>query len=304
MYADRVLERDAVIAAAWRDGVGPEERELFEAMSCETTSEVALFAALCRLLAGEHAMVPSITTDPPTVAVHAAAEALAATLARDAEAIDRAVESLAQALDAVDDADPRATPARSWADLALAEIALAVGDSRVAEQRFNAAAAPGNPVALRIAAMLQLVRLAVERRDLEAARTWARKAARAGDEASRPLQCAHARRITALLDYACGDTPALRESAGDDAISRILLATLESPSRAMVLLADAVREAAERGDALSYALCVLTGARRCLALGRGDDAHAMLAAAAERLRNIAPHLAKFLDEERRSLGAT
>jgi hypothetical protein len=148
--------------------------------------------------------------------------------------------------------------------------------------------------------MLQLVSLAVERRDLEAARTWARKGVRASADAARPQQLEQARRIAALLDYACGDTVSLRECAGEDAIGRMLLAALESAPRAMALLADAVREAVERHDALSYTLCVFIGARRYLELGRRDDAIATLEAASAHLRKSAPHLANLLDAERRS----
>jgi hypothetical protein len=225
--------------------------------------------------------------------------------AHHAALIDRAAAALGAALEALPADDPRAVAAEAWADLALGELAIAVGDVRVARHRFEAVAATGRPVALRIAAMLRLIGLAAERRDLEAARGWARKAAALAGAQHREVHAGRAQLSCGLLDYAVGDLAAMRGSlaavtgeGGVAAIARILLATAEPGPRAMQLLADTLAEAITTGDSLIYALCVLVGTRRYRLLGRPEDAEVTLAAGIEQLRNLVPHLANLLIAER------
>jgi hypothetical protein len=305
-----VSEFDGFVAIAWRDGVGPDDRDALDALGEPSADpELAVFAALCRLSLGERVTLPAAPGGVPAAVVHAAA-VLLVTLQAQAEpsgaaTIERAAAALGAALDALPADDPRAMAAEAWADLSLGELAIAVGDLRVARHRFEAVAVTGRPVALRIAAMLRLVGLAAERRDLEAARGWARKATALAGAHHREVQAGRARLSCGLLDYAIGDLAAMRVSLGAvtgeadvAAIARILLATAEPGARAMQLLADTLAEAIATGDPLIYALCVLVGARRYRVLGRTDDAEVTLSAGIEQLRNLAPHLANALIAER------
>ncbi|HWO24390.1 MAG TPA: hypothetical protein VNO30_36850 [Kofleriaceae bacterium] len=306
-------EAGALVAAAWRDGVDADDRARLDAAGGAVDAddrarldaaggadpELALFAAACRLICGQPAALPPPPADPAAAVVHAAAAALAAALARDVAALERAAAQLGEALAELAPNAPRALAAHAWADLALGEIARATGDRRVAHQRYTAAAAPGRPVALRLAAMSRLVELAVERRDLATARDGARKAALVAEAHGRRAQAARARLAGGLLDYAAGDLAAMRESLGartDEPIARVLLATAEPAERALPLLAEALRDAAARGDALIYALCIQLGVRRYRALGRDDDARTLLVTGIAQLAGPAPALAEVLAE--------
>ena len=288
------------LARAWREGVG-----VGDAAWLDESPELALFAALSRLVAGERVAIPAPANGAATSVVHAAAGVLDAVLVRDAALVDRGVAVLGLALDQLPDDDPHAIAARAWADLALGEVATFVGDLRVAHRRFDTIAAVARcPVALRIAAMLRLVGLAMERRDLESARSWARKAMTLA-EAKRPADLARAALASGLLAYATHDLAEMRKTLGAIAtdsthgrIARLLIASAEDEVQALTLLADALREAVAGRDTVTYALCVFMGARRYVAMGRYEDARISLDTGILQLVKPAPHLAKLLIEER------
>lgn len=294
-----------LVAEAWRDGVGVDDREALEqAAAAGGPAEVALFAALCRQLAREPAQVPTAPPRTDAAVVHAAWMLGEVTRTGTAAQMTTAVAALEDRLAALDDADPHATAAHAWADLALGELAILVGDHRVARQRFEEVARPERPVALRVHALLELAALAIGRCDLEAARAAARKATASVDAARRPRQAARAALVSGLLDYAVGDLVAMRGSLGDGAhgpIARLLLATAEPSLRGMQILSDLIRSAVADQDPLTYALCVLVGARRYVALGHADDAIVVLDAAIAQLVPLAPHLTSALDQERREI---
>ena len=298
-------EAGAFVAEAWRDGVGPDDRTRVEALRADD-AELALFAALCGQLAHEPVKIPPPPRGGAATVVHAAAMLGEAGRAGEPRAIDAAVAALEDALAALEDEDPRARAARAWADHALGELAIAVGESRVARQRFEAVALADRPVALRALAMLQLVALAVERRDIETARAWARRAVALVDADRRPRQAQRARLVCGLLDYAVGDRERMREALdrGDQGpVARLLLATAEPSLQAMQILAELVRTAVAERDPLTYALCVLVGGRRYAALGRPADALVMIDTAISELAELAPHLAAALAEERAGYSA-
>lgn len=283
------MDLRAAWSAAWRDGVGPEELD-----APVDDHEHAVFAALARLLAGVRTEIPGAPTGQAGEVVHAVALVLHAVLGREVDAIARAVERLEAKLAILDD-DPRAEAAFAWADLAFGEVALALGEQRVAERRFDELSQGHGPVALRIHARMRLVELALERRDLEAARLSARKATALATAADRAIQSARARQVSALLDYAVGDLRAMREHEDDAPLPRLLRATAEEPARAMALLAQLIEEAASAGDPLTYALAVAIALRRYHALGRHDDARVTRDAAAAELAKSSPLLANLLD---------
>ena len=81
-------------------------------------------------------------------------------------------------------------------------------------------------------------------------------------------------------------------------IAHLLLATTEPGAQALTLFAETLREAVAARDPLTYALCVLLGARCYRALGYPDDARITLEAGISQLANLAPHLANALIAER------
>lgn len=301
-------EVGALVEAAWRDGVGPDDRARLDgALALDDVGgdgaldrELALFAAACRLICGERAALPAPPPDGAGAVVHAAAAAIDAALARDAAAIERTARALGDALAALPDDAPHELAAEAWTDLALGEVALVAGERRVAHRRYTAATAPDRPIALRLAAMSRLVELAIGRRDFAAARDGARKAAALAAARGRPIQATRAQLACGLLDLAAGDLAAMRETLAPlsgEPVARLLLATDEPAERSLALLADALRDAIERDDTLTYALCVLLGAQRYRALGRDEDARTILAVGSGQLTTRAPALAEALAEE-------
>jgi hypothetical protein len=293
------------VEAAWRDGLGPDDDEAIARVDRgDPDPELQLFAALHRLASQDRVAVPPAPNGHAAAVVHASAVLIDAARSRIADEAARAVELLDRSLSSLDDHDPRAIAAVAWADLALAEVALAIGDTRAASHRFEAVAQPQRPIALRIAASLQLAGLAIERGDVEAARSWAHRAITLAESADRPRHAVRARLVRALLEYAAGDVRAMRETLAaqclaDDVVPRLLLAMAHHGPHALPALAELLRAAVVDRDPIVYALCVLLGARRYHAIGRTADAIATADAGIAQLANIAPHLANLLAQQRR-----
>jgi hypothetical protein len=309
-----VSEVSAVVELAWREGVGPDDlagfRALLPRLAAEpaladdpATGQLRLFAAWLELLSGVRIEVPAVSGPTAVLVLHAAATVMAARLARDAAQLDSGIDALGHALDQLTPSDPRGPAARAWADFALAEVGVLVDDAGTTRRRFEAVAASGSPVALRIQAMLRLAAVAMKRFEVEPARNLARKAAALADASKRPLHAERARLAWAMFDAMSGDVAAMRKTlapaiARGDTISRILLAGAEKASRAMELLGDGLREATERGDPFAYMLCILVGARRYVEIGHHPDALITITAGIAQLTPIAPDLAAILSEER------
>jgi hypothetical protein len=294
---------------AWQDGVGPEDRVRLATLLARddlagdpALAELKLFAAWFDLLGDVRAEVPLVNGGMSLAVVRAAAATYAAKLARDAAALDAAVEELASALLALDDVDPHTRAARAWADLALAAVAALLGDAPTARRRYEAVADAVNPVALRLHAMLALAGLALTRIDVGPARQWARKARTLAERSDRPEHMLRAKLLLGLLDYASGDLKAMRQTmeplAAQSTLARIVLASIEKAGRALPLLADGLREASERNDPLAYTLCILVGARRYAAMGHDADALVTISAGMAQLQPVAPVLAGVLADER------
>src|SRR6185295_11663018 len=180
---------------------------------------------------------------------------------------------------------PHAAALHAWSDLALGEAALVLGQLRVALHRFEAVALPAaGPTALRMDAMRQLIGLAVERRDLESARTWQGKAIALGEAADRPIQTARLRLYTLLVSYAVGDAEGMRDAIAalaaldtiEARLGRLLLATSEDDSIAIPAVIAVMEEARASGETLLQALCLVIQVRRHLAAGRAEDAAALI----------------------------
>src|SRR5262249_17715107 len=141
--------------------------------------EIAAWFALVELMSGTPVAAPlPLDAGAPVRAwvVVAAARVWAAAVSRDGARSDRALGELERALRGIADDDPSAIAARAWADLAIAEAALAIGERTVARLRFHAVASGRAPATLRVAATLRIVTLLLERVDLDQARFRCRRA--------------------------------------------------------------------------------------------------------------------------------
>jgi hypothetical protein len=270
--------------------------------------ELALFSAWLAVASGERPELPPAPDDPAGRVLHLATRIAGACLTGDRGELDAAVDALGDALAELDPDDPRAAVARGFADLAVGDAAQWSGEVAIARRRYEDVAEAGRPVALRIAALLKLAGASLGRDSVEPARTWARKALTLAEHGTRMEHATRARMLLGMLHHIAGDmTAARRTLAPNDRsspLARILLASMERANRAMPLLADGLREASERGDVLGYALCILIGARRYAAIGHDADALVTVSAGIVQLRHVAPHLSRFLEEERRSWETT
>jgi hypothetical protein len=147
--------------------------------------------------------------------------------------------------------------------------------------------------------MQVLIGLAVERRDLEAAREWCVKAMALCEQCDRPVQAARVRRHALVLGYAIGDI-AQAESAiselamADPVIARLgqlLLATTESDAAISAVLENAI----DTGDSLLFGLAVLIGLRHHVGTGHREAAGALMEVGVGYLRSVAPHLVPILE---------
>ncbi len=304
-----VSEVAAFIAAAWRDGVGPDDRQRLAALlgrpastADPEISELRLFAAWLDLEQQVRAELPAEPDTPAGRVLHRVCALALARLDRAAAAIDTAVAAIGSALEELDPDDPRSGAARALADLAIGDLAAMLSDLPTARLRYEAATVAGLPVALRITAMLRLAGAALTRVNIDPARKWARKAMTLAETSHRFEHGTRARVLLGMLEYAAGDTAAMRRTLLPhervSPLARILLASVERASRAMPLLADGIRIATEQGDPLGYLLCILIGARRYAAIGRDADALITLSAGIAQLTPVAPNLAGVLREER------
>ena len=295
------------VATAWRDGLGPDDRDRIAKLAAtgERSPMFELFVALYQLGNDIKVELPPPPDGAAARVLYASAKLSLARLTLDPPTIDAAIERLGDALDALNPSDPKGDAAQAWADLALGELAVAIRDVRAARRRYEAVAAVGRPIALRITAMIRLAGLAMDRLDAEPARNWARKATALAETSKRPAHAARARIGWGLLDYMAGDVAAMRKTLGaavdkgkDSAIARLMLAGIEKGGKAMQLLADGLKEAVEQGDPLGYTLCVLIGSRRYVTMNRDGDALVTISAGIVQLQSFTPFFASILVDER------
>lgn len=295
------------VAAAWRDGLGPDDRDRIGKLVAtgETSSAFDLFVCLYQVFNDIKVDLPDVPDGGALKVLYASAALQLSRLYMNPDIIDAAIEKLGDALDNLNPSDPKADAAQAWADLALGELSIAIRDVRAARRRFEAVAAVGRPIALRIQAMTKLAALAMDRLDVEPARNWARKATALAESAKRVAAANRARIAWGLLDYMAGDVAAMRKTLGaaidkgkDSAIARLMLAGIEKGGKAMQLLADGLKEAVDQGDPLGYTLCVLIGSRRYVTMGRDADALVTISAGIVQLQSFAPYFAQILVDER------
>ncbi|MBL0216859.1 MAG: hypothetical protein IPQ07_23645 [Myxococcales bacterium] len=306
-------EVSVAVERAWRDGVGPDDLAALRALMPQlatapladdpATPTLRLFAALLELTNNVRVEVPDAGGSTALDVVHAAARVLQSRLSRQPGLLDDAMDALGHSLSRLVAGDPHGLAARAWADYALAEVAIAVGDAGTTRRRLEAVAQPGAPIALRIQAMLRLAAATSTRLELGPARAPTRKAVVLAETAKRTQHARRARMACALLDLMAGDVRSMRTTLGPaiaagDPFARVLLAGAENASNAMELLAAGIREATEQGDPFAYMVCILVGARRYAQIGRDADALITITAGIANLEPVASDLATILRDER------
>ncbi len=301
-----MVEVSAFVERAWRDGVGPDDRDDIERLLRESTDlELHLFSAWLDLIGGLPVEVPVSLPTSAGATVRVAALVVRAQLLGDAAALQGALDELATALTQLTDDDSHVLAARAWADFALAEIAHAADDLSTMQRRIEALAVSGRPVALRITALMRMAGAVLSHVEPARARTWARRALTLAEANRRPKHAARARLLLAIAEYVGGNLPSVRklvepllDQPESQQLARLLLASFEEPERAMALFGEGVRRAVEASDPASYLLCLLIGSRRYVALGRRPDALVTISAGIVELRKVAPPLARVLEDER------
>lgn len=296
----------------WAEGAGLDDRQAIAAARESATGPIAdqlsLWADWVAADDGqsrgvEGDVIDRLADDPAALVLVIAIELRAAVLRRDHEAIDEALVATDRMLGRIATEDPRAAVARAAADIALAETALYGQDLPSARRCLEGLVASG-PTALRITALMRSVTLALAGADAATARKRARQALTLAHSTNRPTQAQQAQLLLGIVSYMAGDTDAMRaqlqplvEAHPDDATTRLVLAGLEGPDRAIATLADGLTRAAQRGDALGYALCALVGARRYVAIGKRADALVTMSSVRMQLGDLAPEVSYLLDAE-------
>jgi hypothetical protein len=290
----------------WRHGVSADDRDALAAAHAapddrDALLEVELFARWLAADDGEPPAVVEPGTVPPAARVLAHALKLReASRRRDLGAIDACMAAIDHELAVLDALDPRSATARACVDLALAEAALLGGDATAARRCLTRVAGSGPP-AFRIAARQRQAILLLAQGDLPTALTRARQAVRLAEQLGRPTQGRQAELVLGLVAYLMNDAEGARSAlapvADTDATARVLLAGFDQPAQVVPLANHGLDAAAQRGDALGYAICCLVGGRACAAGGRLIDALVTVNAARAHLRDVAPELAIAIDGE-------
>lgn len=312
----------AIVDRLWQSGAGADDRVWLSELLADPSrdpanldaalrDELAVFAALIDLMSGG-ATVPPALRDGSTRAraLAAAAAVWASARSRDPVALDRALGDLENHLRGFADHGADAVAVRGWADLALAEAALAAADRGLARRRLEDVARGGAPAPLRIAANLRIVTLEMARVEVGQARIRCRRAVALAERAGRTMQAHQARLVGALLDHAAGDRGAAERALRGEAahgplglLPRILLAGLKEPGQALPVFAEGLADAAARGDGFAYAMCAVAGARRYAMLGRDADALLTLTAVLHQLHPLWPTFGDIVEDERNALRA-
>jgi hypothetical protein len=282
--------------------------------------ELLAFATLAALVEGEPcaplAPIDDAGGAPVVRVIASAARAWRAVRDGDARTAADAIAALEAAL-AEAGAEPRRAAAEALADLALAECALAAGQPLVARRRLRQAARraipSGTAVAVRLALTLRAMRGGQD--DPAAGLAFLDEAAAIAERAARPLDQAAALTHAGVLAVIAGDPAgsrarleraiALAPPGGSSVVTvaRVLLASRAGGDRALEVLGDGLRAAAETGDYAAYVVLLVQGARVAADAGRLADAIAILDNGRAQLGALGPDAARPLDDEKARLRA-
>jgi tetratricopeptide (TPR) repeat protein len=290
----------------WRHGVSADDRDALAAAHAapddqDALLEIELFARWLAADGGEPPAAVDIgALDPAAAVLSRALQLREASRRRDVGAMDACMAAIDHELAGLDPAETRTATARACVDLALAEAALRGGDATAARRCLTRVAGSGPP-AFRIAARQRQAILLLAQGDLPTALTRARQAVRLAEQLGRPTQGRQAELVLGLVAYSMGDAEGARSAlapvADTDATARALLASFGEPAQVVPLANHGLDAAAQRRDALGYAICCLVGGRACAAGGRLIDALVTVNAARAHLHDVAPELAIAIDGE-------
>ncbi|MEO8701015.1 MAG: hypothetical protein ABI867_13285 [Kofleriaceae bacterium] len=295
----------------WAEGAGLDDRQDIaiarESATGRPADELAIWADWIatdegRATGASVEMVERLVVDPVSALLVLAIELRAAVLRRDHGSIDEALAAIDRAIGFTPREDRGAT-AHAAADLALAETALYGRDLPAARRCLDGLAASG-PTTLRITALMRMTTLALASTDVRTAQKRARQALTLARSTERRQQANQAQLLLGLVAYMNEDADTMRSTLEpliaaepDNSFTRFLLAGLEGPERATAILGEGLGLAAQRGDALGYALCALVGARRYVALGKRADALLVMSSVRVQLTPHSEQLLAVLDSE-------
>jgi len=295
----------------WAEGAGIDDRQAIaiarESATGTPADELAVWndwvaADDGRATGVDKEVAARLVADPACVVLILAVELRAAVLRRDHETIDEVLVTIDRVLGQTP-RDERGATAQAAADFALAETALYGRDLPAARRCLDPLIASG-PTALRIAALMRMVTLALANVEVRAAQKRARQALTLARSTARPQQANQAQLLLGLVAYMNGDPEMMRstiaplvEAEPTNSFTRMLLAGLEGSDRAIEILGEGLGLAAQRGDALAYALCALVGSRRYVALGKRADALITMSSVRVQLAAHQPQLVAILDAE-------
>jgi hypothetical protein len=295
----------------WADGAGIDDRQAIaiarESATGTIADELAIWTDWIATDEGRATgagvdVVERLVIDPVPTLLVLAIELRAGVLRRDHTAIDEALGAIDRAI-GFTPRDERGATAHAAADLALGETALYSKDLPAARRCLDALAASG-PTAFRITALMRMATLALANTEARSAQKRARQALTLARSSQRPQQASQAQLLLGLVSYMNNDPETMRATIEplvaaepDNSFTRFLLAGLEGPERATEILGEGLGLAAQRGDALAYALCALVGSRHYVALGMRGDALLVMSSVRVQLAAHSEQLVAILDGE-------
>lgn len=292
---DERAERDAteLLERLWAEGPGIDDRALIErsSLACEGSPHVQLRAMLSWVDAmdGQPVGVVRDIERRELAAIGAATRMRHAINCADIHEIDRWLQIVA-----AEPVSSFAPVARGMIDLAIVDVGLFARNPAAVEATAAALAAEGQPVAIRIQALRRGFSIALASGDLLRATARAREVVELATAARRPLE----RQIGEGLAAICATLAGEKVDTAGDTLTDLSLAMLESPPRAIRRLTEMMQRAGAAGDALTYMLCALIGARRYVEIDRRVDAWLTVTSALVVLRERDPLYVEPLEEER------
>ena len=295
MASEPISEGQAasLLARLWDEGPGLDDRDEIERVSlqCDGSEHVQLRLMLSWVDAMDGRPVGTVREIErrELAAISAATRLRHAINAADLQEIDRWLQIVVK-----DPIDAFSPVARGMIDLAVIDAGLFARNPAAVEETALALSEDGQPVAIRIQALRRGVSIALSRADLARASELAREAQDLAVSANRLLEARLARGLVGICTTLGGD----KAKPSGDALTDLAIATLEPPLRALNRLTEMMRKAGEAGDALTYMLSALIGARRYVELDRRVDAWLTITSAYVLLLDRDPAYAEPLDEER------
>ena len=282
-----------LLARLWVEGPGIDDRGEIERASliCEGSEHVQLRTLLAWVDAmdGRPVGAPREIERRELAAIAAATRMRHGMNAGDLGEVDRWLQILGR--DPISSFSP---VARGMIDLAVVDAGLFARNPFAISATAHELAASGQPIAIRIQAIRRCVAIAMTSAEFTRAARLAAEVQDLARTTGRPVEAQIARGMLGICTTLAGD----KAKPSGDALTDLVVASLEPPLRALNRLTELMRGSVERGDPLVYMLSALIGARRYLELDRRVDAWLTVTSALVQLRERDPLYCDPLEGER------